>query len=456
MTDNGKTRFQQALQHANEDTLGAFISVVGDDQLAARAVDAERATALAGMPFAVKDNIDTVALPTTANTPALAGSLRDSDNPVVARLVEAGALIVGKTNLHELAFGITTGAAAQAATRNPFDDERSPGGSSGGSGAAVGAGIVPFALATDTGGSISIPAAWCGVYGYRPSIGRWPQGGTAPLSKSRDSIGVIAQTLELALLVDEAVREGDVVAAAHSVCNAAAIPHSVALRIGVPRDDSRFLDPLTPDVREAWQTALRQLERAEGLELVAVDTDLLHELDEQCSIPIVLYETARDLSAYLAALPTPVPLETVIAEAGAADVKVLLQLAYDARDAHEQYASLMTIRGQLIEAWRQLFVSNRLVALLHPTTPISPVPVGDDVTTQAFGVQAPTFGTSIRNTGPGSNAALPAVTLPLGIGSGGLPVGITLQGWLEGDDALLAAAGVLDRVIGVRSPLLES
>src|SRR5699024_10238584 len=163
--------------------------------------------ALAGIPYAVKDNIDTVALPTTSNTPALVGSRRKTDHEVVARLQAAGAMLVGKTSLHKLAFGITNVAAAYPAARNPFDKARSSGGSSGGSGAAVGAGIVPFAIGTDTGGSISIPAAWCGVYGYRPTIGRWPEWGAAPLSKTRDAVGVIAESLDYLQRVDATLRD---------------------------------------------------------------------------------------------------------------------------------------------------------------------------------------------------------------------------------------------------------
>ena len=130
--------FEHALQRAQEDQLDAFVTVVepADSQ------PQQTSGVLAGIPYAVKDNIDTVDLPTSANTPALVGTQRDHDHEIVTRLNNAGALMVGKTNLHELAFGITTGAAAHPATRNPFDPSRSPGGSSGGSGAAVGSGIV--------------------------------------------------------------------------------------------------------------------------------------------------------------------------------------------------------------------------------------------------------------------------------------------------------------------------
>src|SRR5690625_2738587 len=274
--EQGTSAFEQALQLAKDDPLDAFISVVDSTDAPSQPPSGE----LDGIPYAVKDNIDTADLPTSANTPTLVGSRREHNHEVVTRLHNAGALLVGKTNLHELAFGITTGAAAHPATRNPFDPSRSPGGSSGGSGAAVGSGIVPFALATDTGGSVSIPAAWCGVYGYRPSIGRWPSDGrAAPLSKTRDAIGVIADSLELAQRVDAVVRD-----------HYSDITPPSKFRVGVPRKDSTYLAPLAHDVQERWDHTVQLLEQTGTIELVEVDTDKLHELDTACGISIVLYE----------------------------------------------------------------------------------------------------------------------------------------------------------------------
>ena len=438
---NQSSAFEHAVQHAHEDPLHAFISVVDP----ATRQPEDSTGALAGMPFAVKDNIDTVALPTSANTPALVGSTRDADHAVVARLQEAGALLVGKTNLHELAFGITTGAAAHPATCNPFDATRSPGGSSGGSGAAVGSGIVPFALATDTGGSVSIPAAWCGVYGYRPSIGRWPSDGrAAPLSKTRDAIGVIAESLELAHQVDQVVSEA----------RPAATPPST-FRLGVPTADSTYLDPLADDVKERWDHTVKVLENTDTIELVEVDTAQLHELDAACGIGIVLYETARDLSAYLQRLPVAVTFEQVMEQAAAQDVPGLLQLAWEQRDQQDKYHQLLTIHQQLRDAWDLLLTGHQLHGLLRPTTPISPTPIGDELTTTAFGQEVPTFGTVIRNTGPGSTAGQPAITIPVGIGTAKLPVGVTIDGGRNDDDVLFALAAELNHHIGVRSPLLD-
>lgn len=434
------TAFERALPQAQKDPLAAFISVVEPKDVQHRESSGE----LAGMPYAVKDNIDTVALPTSANTPALVGTTRDVDHAVLARLDDAGALMVGKTNLHELAFGITTGAAAHPATRNPFDSSRSPGGSSGGSGAAVGSGIVPFALATDTGGSVSIPAAWCGVYGYRPTIGRWPSDDhAAPLSKTRDAVGVIAESLELAQRVDAVVRD-----------HHTDVTPPAKFRVGVPREDSTYLNPLADDVRERWDRTLQALMQTDTIELVQVETTQLHELDAACGIGIVLYETARDLSAYLEALPTPVTFKQVMEQAAADDVRGLLEIAWEQRNNHDEYQELLTLHQQLRQAWEQLFTDNRITGLLRPTTPISPTPIGDEFTTTAFGEEVPTFATVTRNTGPGSTAGLPAVTIPVGIGTAGLPVGVTIDGARRDDDMLFALATAIDSHVGVRSPIL--
>lgn len=434
MTKDHTNIFHKAVHQARQDQLGAFISVVDPSSTNTT----EPIGALAGIPYAVKDNIDTVALSNTANTPALVGTTRTADHEVVARLDAAGARLVGKTSLHELAFGITNGAAAYPAARNPFDQTLSSGGSSGGSGAAVGSGIVPFAIGTDTGGSVSIPAAWCGVYGYRPSIGRWPDGGSVPLSKTRDAVGVIAESFEYLQRVDAVVRD-----------QRDQTSWSSPIRLGVPRKTSQYLTPLSDDVQEVWDKTLQRLATTNGrIELVEVETDHLHELDAACGIGIVLYESVRDLSAYLAELPTPVTFEQVLDQAASEDVRELLSIAWHQRNNHEEYRELLATHQQLRHQWDQLFAEHGLMGLLRPTSPINPVPVGDELMTTAFGQDVPTFGTVIRNTGPGSTAGQPAITMPAGMGSAGLPVGISIDGDRDRDDVLFALATEVDARIG--------
>jgi indoleacetamide hydrolase len=161
----------------------------------ARSPEAEIRGPLDHLSLAVKDNINTADLPTSAGTPALRGARPDEDAPVLAKLRKAGAIVIGKTNMHELALGTTNRNASFGTVANPRAAGRSAGGSSGGSAAAVADGTAHIALGTDTGGSVRIPASYCGIVGFRPSIGRWGNEGCVPLSPTRDTIGILANTV---------------------------------------------------------------------------------------------------------------------------------------------------------------------------------------------------------------------------------------------------------------------
>ena len=422
-----------SVQRAREAAeLGAFLTVAEDAQ--------PGAGPLAGVPFAVKDNLDTHDLPTTGGTPALRDSRPGRDHHAVARVRAAGATVIGKTNLHELALGITSNNAAFGPVRNPHDTTRSAGGSSGGSAVAVATGVVPFALGTDTGGSLRVPAAHCGVVGWRPTTGRWGTDRTVPISHTRDTAGVIAASVADVAMVDEIVT-GD-----------AAPPASDRpLRLGVPR--AGFFAGLHPEVAACTERALERLAAA-GVELVEVEVVGAQALDAECGFPIVFFEVARDLPAYLATLPGPergLSLADVLAQVASPDVRGALEVAAGGRVTEDGYRSALATRDRLRAAYAAALHpagAERLDALVYPTVPLPAPPLGDDETTDLDGQQVPVFLTTIQNTGPGSTAGMPAISLPAGTTRAGLPIGISLEALPGEDTALLAAARRVEAALG--------
>ena len=411
--------------------LGAFISVAEHA--------GSGAGPLAGVPLAVKDNLDTRDLPTTGGTPALRDSRPGRDQHAVARLRAAGAAVIGKTNLHELALGITSNNAAFGPVRNPHDTARSAGGSSGGSAVAVATGVVPIALGTDTGGSLRIPAAHCGVVGWRPTTGRWGTGRTVPISRTRDTAGVLATSVADVALVDGIVTG-----------ESAAPSPGRPLRLGVPR--AGFYDELHPEVARCTEQALERL-AAGGIELVEVEVVGAHALDAECGFPIVFFEVAQDLPAYLATLPGPesaLTLADVLAQVASPDVRGALEAATSGVFTADVHGQAMATRDLLRAAYSAALRpahGEPLDALVYPTVPLPPPPLGDDDTTDLDGREVPVFLTTIRNTGPGSTAGMPAISLPAGTTRAGLTIGISLEGLPGEDVALLAAASRVEAAL---------
>jgi len=396
----------------------------------AAAADARRASGqrlpLLGIPVALKDNIESVGLPCGDGTGALHGQLATRDAVVVQRLRAAGALIAGKLGMHELALGITNHNAVTGAVRNPWDHARIPGGSSGGSGAAVAARLVPASIGTDTGGSVRIPAALCGVAGLRPTVGRVSRSGVAPIALTRDTPGPLARSVaDLALL--DAVLSGEDMPVSTVALR--------GLRLGVPH--SPFWDDLDPGVARLANAALQTL-RAAGVDLVDVKLPEVAHWSEEIGFVIVQHEFLRDMHSYLAERACGVDFPQLIAGIASADVRPLVQSLLQGPAVSETaYAQALQTRRQLQDTYARAFAEHDIGALVFPTTPSRAARIGEDQSFIHNHRPCPTFATFIRNTDPGSNAGIPGLSLPIGLADG-LPVGLALDGPAGSDRRLLA------------------
>lgn len=413
--------------------LNAFISLDAEQVLdQARAADAHRAAGkplglLHGLPVPVKDSVNTADYPTTGGTNALRHFRPAADAACVTLLREAGAIVLGKTNLHELSFGWTSTNAAFGAVRNPHDPSRIPGGSSGGTAAAVAAGMAPLGVAEDTAGSIRVPAALCGLFGFRPTTGRYPNGGVVPMTALFDQVGPHTRNMDDIVLFD-AVMTGD----APSIA-----PATLAgLRLGIDR--AFFFAGLDPDVAQATAQAIARLQAA-GVVLVEVELPGLQALVDATGVPIIFHDFLPSLGAYLARNAAPASLADVQAQLASPDVQVAFSLCTPVSNREDPvYRAARDVhRPALQHLMATCFADHGIAALLFPTTLVPATPIGADRSVTINGVDVP-FGTAIgRNILPGSTAGLPGLVIPCGHASG-LPVSLELDGPAGSDRQLLA------------------
>jgi indoleacetamide hydrolase len=420
----------------------AFIALEPDKvREAARDADRMRAKAaslgpLHGVPLALKDNLDTADYATTAGTPSLAGNRPKSNAVIVQSLLDAGAIVLGKTNLHELAYGITNNNGAYGPARNPYAPDRIPGASSGGTGVAVAARLAPGGIGSDTGGSVRIPAALCAIVGFRPTTGRWSQTGIVPISHTRDTAGPMTRNVADCALIDRVVagESGDT----------AAKPLR-GTRIGVPR--RHFWEDLDPELGRICENVLDRLKGA-GVPLVDVDLSEEVALDAEAGFPIALYETVADLNVYLAQHKMGFDFAALAARVASPDVKGILTSLTGAGAVPEAaYRKALAQRAAQQDAYRRHFREHSVAAIVFPTTPAPAVRIGEDETFMLNGRAVPTFTTFIRNTGPGSIGGLPGISLPAGMTAAGLPVGIELDGPERSDHQLLSIAAAIEPLL---------
>lgn len=392
---------------------------------------------LLGAPLLLKDNINTVNLPTTGCTPALKGHVPPADAPVAGLLLNAGAVIFGKSNMHELAFGVTNNNPAFGPARNPYNPDLIPGGSSGGAAVAIAAGILPAGLGSDTGGSTRLPAAFCGICGFRPTIGRYPASGVIPISATRDTPGPMARAVGDLQLLDR-VMAGDP-APVERVSLAEA-------RLGIPR--AYYYENLEPGVADVIEATLDLL-AASCKDLVEVDLDGVADLNDKVSFPVVLYEARRDMIQYLADFAPGISIDDILAQIASPDVKQAYDAVVSGTVSEAVYdEAVQTWRPQLQALYSDCFRHNALDALVVPATPLTAPPVGHDDTVELNGSQHPTMATIIRSTDPSGNAGIPSLCVATGLAPNGLPAGICLDGPVGTDRRLLAIGKALQDEIG--------
>src|SRR4051794_12843413 len=447
ITSTALTTEALARATANAD-LNAFVTLDEAGALkAAAAFDANdnKDKPLGGVPIVIKDNIEVAGLPCSAGTPALKNYVPRADAPVVAKLRAAGAVIIGKTSMHELAFGISGyntafKSGAEFGVRNAYDRALIAGGSSSGTGAAIGARVVAGGLGTDTGGSVRVPAALNGCASLRPTVGRYPQDGIAPLSHTRDTAGPMAATMADVALLDRVIAGGDAIAPADLN----------QVRIGIVK---AMLTNLDADTDAAFQAAVTTM-KAQGVTVVEIEMPQLAELNGQVSFPVVLYEAYHDMVAYLRHTGTGLSIEALAAEISSADVKGTYDglviprklpapdgTLVDAKPIYD--AAINSARPALQALYSRTFADNRLDAIAFPTTPRVAIASNPDSSSLE------NFGLFIQNTDPGSNAGIPGIQIAIALGATSkLPVGLELDGPSGSDRRLLAIGMALDAVFG--------
>ena len=411
--------------------INAFVTVTVDR---ARA-DAARAAAeigagnhrgpLHGIPFGLKDLYDTAGIETAAGSKVLRGRIPAEDSACARRLREAGAVLIGKTNTHEFAWGTTTNNPHTGATHNPWALDRIPGGSSGGSGAAIVARMAAGTLGTDTGGSIRIPAALNGCVGFKPSFGRVSKAGVIPMSWQFDHPGPICRTVEDAAIVLQAIAgydPNDFATMPVPVPDYRAALHGGVrgLRIGVPRD--QFYGLLDPEVRVAVELAM-DVFRELGAEVVDVDAGyermavlqawMVCNAEGQAYHRQWLTEKRDDYSPeLLGELSSPLPDAAGLANA--------YRASYDVK-----------------EAMRRQF--EQVDLLLAPTTMRPASLIGEDQV-EVDGIMLSTGAAFASLTMPFNIAGAPALSLPCGVSGEGLPIGMQLAGRPFDEGTVLRAA----------------
>jgi aspartyl-tRNA(Asn)/glutamyl-tRNA(Gln) amidotransferase subunit A len=384
---------------------------------------------LHGIPISLKDNIYTKGIRTTAGSKVLKDFVPQHDAEVWAKLQEAGAILLGKTNLHEFAYGATTNNPHYGPARNPWDLSRIPGGSSGGSAAAVAAGLCYGSIGTDTGGSIRIPASLCGIVGLKPTLGRVSDTGVIPLSATLDCTGPLARSARDAAILLTAI------GGLETQNRGRWSPRAFFLKprkfcLGLPREF--FFDVVSPDVQSLFKSALREIRKL-GARIKQVSIPLLNATEDAGNQ--IAWPEATHFHEQSGWFPSR-------SREYGEDVRTRLEMG--AKTSAVVYLEALAQRVRFIQELSSKMSGAGLDALVVPTTPLVAPLIGEE-TTRIYERDHSTRALLLRLNRPANLAGVPAISIPCGFTSLGLPVGLQFIGLHAAELTLLHIAHAFER-----------
>ncbi len=400
-------------------------------------VDIFNSKPLLGVPYACKDNFNTNGIETTASSNVLKGYIPPYESTVTSKLKDAGAILIGKTNMDAFAHGSSTETSDFFTTRNPWDTSRVPGGSSGGSGAAVASNMCIFALGSETAGSIRCPASWCGVTGFKPSYGRVSRYGLIAMASSTDQAGPIAKNIEDCALVMEIIAGKDPKDATSSntpvekyLEEAKSANSLKGVRIGKPK--SYFDIDLEPGVKKSIEDAIIIFENL-GAEIVEIDL-----LDPKYSIAVYTILQRSEVSSNLARLDG-IRYGHDRQSFGFEAKKRMMLGAYTLSSGYYDayYSKAQKVRTLIVEDFNKAF--EKVDMIVGPTMPCSALKIGESEKSSMFGEIMDVL------TEPSSIAGVTALNLPCGFDENGLPIGVQLIGQQFDEVKIFKAASVFQK-----------
>lgn len=437
-----------------DEKYGAFLAVDGeralaDAEAAQKQIEAGTNGPLTGIPVAIKDNISTEGIETTCSSKILKGYIPPYSATVIEKLKTAGAVMIGKTNLDEFAMGSSTETSAFKLSRNPWDTTRTPGGSSGGSTVAVTADMAPLALGSDTGGSIRLPASFCGVVGFKPTYGRCSRYGLVAFASSLDQIGPLAKTVEDAALLSQVIT-------GHCSKDSTSIPHDAisvkdlksgslkGMKLAFPKE--MYGDGTDPEVRKATEESLDALRR-EGVEITEISIPTI-PLGVTTYYIIAPAEASSNLGRFDGVRYGPRSegqghIDVVAktrAEGFGHEVKARIMIGTYALSAGYYdafYLKAQQVRAMMTHQFKEAFKEFDFV--VSPTAPVVAFPLG------ALSQDPMQMKLLDYCTIPANMGGFPAISLPVGFAHD-LPVGLQLMGGQMDDERLLQAAFAVERV----------